>query len=344
MDAKIGNTACYKLLKGSTVGVVGVSEKDGQSHSGPELAPETLRKSGLFDVIKSNDWKINDYGDIKDTKESTVNVDLHKDVKKVTNLKSNISKIGHMNKALHDISKTRAEKGEFSLTLGGDAGILTGSISGMKAHYPNLKVIFVGAHGNFNTPETSLTGNYHVMPIAHLLGLIPEGTVPGFDWFKPCLTSKDICIFGLRNIDTKEKVLLRKHNIKCFTMHEILKNGIGDVLNQAIEYLRKDDDKSNPSPIHITFDIDAIDPSEAFATGTKSRGGLLYREAQYLVREVANTGCLVGLDIVEINPLMDTKLEKFHGDNRNITADTETVALGLEIISCALGDFLEMFY
>jgi arginase len=337
MESREDTVITYSFLKGRTVGIIGVSVKEGQDLEGPEVAPEYLRKNGLFNVVKSLEWENEDYGDIKDgghLAESEGKEANQKEYKYAT-LK-NAVELGSVNKKLYDITKSMGEKGQFALTLGGDHGLATGSIGGLKASYPDLKVIWVDAHADCNTPETSPSGNYHGMPVAHLLGWIEENTVPGFDWFKPCLTNKDIVFIGLRDLDAAEKQNLRKHNIKCFTMHEVLRFGIGEVMKQTLEYLNQD---GKSHPLHISFDIDGVDPSVAYGTGTRARGGILYREAHYIIRETAGTGKLVGLDMVEINPLLDRPKEHFHGDNKHI-GGTETVALGLELIASALGDYI----
>jgi len=333
----------YKFLKNGkdkTLGIVGVSIKEGQEKSGPEICPDFLRQGGLLKIAKSFDWKIEDYGDIKEVDDENHEKN-NKDKKYEFDWLNHIHKLGALNKELHDRAKKMGENGQFCLTLGGDHGLATGSISGVKAAFPDLKVIWVDAHADANTPDSSPSGNYHGMPVAHLLGWIKEGTCPGFDWFKPCCSNLDFVFIGLRDLDKQEKQMLKDANIKCFTMHHVLKYGIGEVMKQTYKYLFKDNktEEIRPHPIHISFDIDGIDPSVAYGTGTKSRGGLLYREAQYIVRETAKTGCLVSFDMVEINPLLDLPREKYHGDNEHITVDSETLALGLEIISSALGEF-----
>lgn len=323
----------YKFLKENTVGIVGVIAKEGQNLEGPEKAPEAIRNSGLYEVIESLNWKSVDY---KDVGEENIQIE-EADVKnyKYKDVRHSL-KLGAINKKLNNITSKIANSGQFCLTLGGDHGIATGSISGLKSVYPDLKVIWVDAHADANIPETSPSGNYHGMPAAHLLGWLGEKTIPGFDWFTPCLKKEDLVFIGLRDIDEKEKELLKKHEIKCFSMHHVLKYGIGGVVEKALEYLNND---GKDHPIHITFDIDGVDPSVAYGTGTKARGGLLYREAHYIVREVAGTGNLVGLDMVEINPLLDVHKEEFHGDNKLIKG-TETVTLGIELIASALGHTL----
>lgn len=330
----------YKFLENKTLGIVGVTVKEGQSLEGPEQAPEYIRKAGLFEAAKALSWETKDYGDIdektvntEDFEKSESETKMESTKYKYPNLKNSL-KLGTACKKLHQTVKNIAEQKQFCLTLGGDHGIATGSISGMKAVHPDLKIIWVDAHADCNVPEDSPSGNYHGMPVAHLLGWIPEKSVPGFDWFTPCLKPEDIVYIGLRDVDPAEKKNLRKHKIKCFSMHEVLKYGIGGVMDKAIEYLFKD---GKSHPLHISFDIDGVDPSIAYGTGTKARGGLLYREAHYIIREAVATHCLVSMDMVEINPLLDRPKEVFHGDNKLITG-TETLALGIELITSALGE------
>lgn len=327
----------YKFLRNRTVGLVGVSVKEGQDLEGPELAPQHIRESGLFDVINSLGWNYEDYGDIKEAskneeinnKEICGNLYKYKDMK-------NALELGSINKQVYETTKEMSKKGQFALTLGGDHGLASGTISGLKETYPDLKVIWVDAHADCNTPETSPSGNYHGMPVAHLLGWLGDKTVPGFDWFSPCLTNKDIVFIGLRDLDAEEKKNLRRYGIKCFTMHEVLRLGIGEVMKQTLNYLSQD---GQNHPLHVSFDIDGCDPSFAYGTGTKARGGIQYREAHYILREAALTERLVGLDMVEINPLLDRPNEHFHGDNKHIRG-TETVALGISLIASTLGDII----
>ncbi len=327
-----------KYITEKSVGIIGVTVKEGQNLEGPELAPKYMRESGLFDVIKSLDWEYTDYGDIDQTNieiETTPDEETDKKRYKYYDVK-NARVLGAANKKLYETANKICLSKQFCLTLGGDHGIATGSISGVKSAYPDLKIIWVDAHGDCNVPEDSPSGNYHGMPVAHLLGWIEEKTVPGFDWFKPCITADDIVYIGLRDLDPAEKINLKKHKIKHFTMHEVLKYGLGEVFRMTMKHLNKD---GREHPLHISFDVDGIDPTFAYGTGTKSRGGLLYREAHYIVREAHATGCLVSADIVEINPLLDTPKEMFHGDSKLIHG-TETVSLGIELVASCLGDSL----
>ncbi|XP_070079973.1 arginase-1 isoform X4 [Equus przewalskii] len=175
-----------------------------------------------------------------------------------------------------------------------------GSISGHARVHPDLCVIWVDAHSDINTPLTTTSGNLHGQPVSFLLqelkGQIPD--VPGFSWMTPCLSAKDIVYIGLRDVDPGEHYILKTLGMKYFSMTEVDKLGIGKVMEEALSYLvgRK------KRPIHLSFDVDGLDPSFTPATGTPVVGGLSYREGVYITEEIYKTGLLSGLDIMEVNP------------------------------------------
>jgi arginase len=323
----------HTFLKENSLAVIGVAVNEGQDLSGTELGPKVLREAGLIKVAQSLNWDVKDLGDITNDKLEIEDTDASK--YKYAEIK-NAQVIGGLCKSLHNMCKKSAEEGNFTLVLGGDHGLATGSISGLKAAHPNLKVVWVDAHGDCNIPEGSPSGNYHGMPVAHLLGWMPEGSVPGFDWFKPNLKPEDIAYIGLRDMDEFEKNMLKKHNIKVYDIDDVTELGIGRVMNEIIEYFNAD---GKDHPIHVSFDIDGIDPIFAPQTGTKSRGGLTDREAKYLLRKLAKLGNVVSMDLVEINPKIDDDTPKrthFHGDSKIING-TQTVCLGVELIEAVLG-------
>ena len=182
----------------------------------------------------------------------------------------------------------------------------------------------------------SLYRNYHGMPVSHLMGWIQQDFIKGFEWLKPCLKKEDIVYIGIRDIDDDEHINLKKNNIKCFTPEHIEKFGIGQVLQKAIDYL--DPNKENV-PIHVSLDIDGVDPSLAPGTGTKSNGGLNYREIHYIMRSLAAYNNFVSMDLTEINEDLEVsqeKRKKYFGDPP-LLEGTQTVFLGSEIILSALG-------
>jgi arginase len=222
-----------------------------------------------------------------------------------------------------------ASKGRFVLTLGGDHSIAIGTISGTaKAMRERLgrdmAVIWVDAHADINTPETSDSGNIHGMPLAFLTGLATEEEGKPFGWLKDDqrVSVKKLVYIGLRDVDRGEKKLLRDHGIKAFSMHDIDRHGIGKVMDMALGWIGRD------TPIHLSFDIDALDPMWAPSTGTAVRGGLTLREGDFIAECVHETGSLVALDLVEVNPSLEQQ------------GAAETVRAGVSIVRCALGDTL----
>lgn len=174
-----------------------------------------------------------------------------------------------------------------------------GTISGVLSAHPEACVVWVDAHADINTPQTSTSGNIHGMPLAFLLGIAGElpkaqsGPQP-FSWIKPVLRPERLVYIGLRDVDEGEKKILREHKIRAFSMHEVDRFGIGRVVELALAHVNPNGDR----PIHLSFDVDALDPSVAPSTGTPVRGGLTFREGHYICEAIAETGLLVGLDIM----------------------------------------------
>ena len=222
-----------------------------------------------------------------------------------------------------------AKEGRFVLTLGGDHSIAIGTISGTaKAIRERLgrdmAVIWVDAHADINTPETSDSGNIHGMPVAFLTGLASDKPDAPFGWItdEHRVSVKKIVYIGLRDVDRGEKKILRENGIKAFSMHDIDRHGIGKVMDMALGWIGSD------TPIHLSFDIDALDPRFAPSTGTAVRGGLTLREGDFIAECVHETGSLVALDLVEVNPSLEE------------AGAAETVRSGVSIVRCALGDTL----
>lgn len=229
---------------------------------------------------------------------------------------------------LAHIVEAELKEGRFPLILGGDHSIAAGSLAGILRCRPNTGVIWVDAHADINTPSMTESGNMHGMPVALLLdGLMDDPgafTVPGFEWLGengssayPRLDPSSIVYIGLRDVDIAERKVLQEKNIKVFSMHEIDRYGIGQVMDSALLHLLS---KNPDRPIHVSYDIDAVDPLHAPATGTAVRGGLTYREAHYVAEAVARSGALQSAEIVELNP----KLSSADGSK-----DTIELAVGL---------------
>lgn len=237
--------------------------------------------------------------------------------------------VSAVTRAVSEQVYNHAKSGKLVLTLGGDHSIAIGTISGTARAIrerldKEIAVIWVDAHADINTPETSDSGNIHGMPVAFLTGLAKEDQEDRFGWLKEHhrLSTKRIVYIGLRDVDKGEKKILRDHGIKAFSMHDIDRHGIGKIMDMALGWIGSD------TPIHLSFDVDALDPMWAPSTGTPVRGGLTLREGDFIAECVAETGSLVALDLVEVNPSLD---EQGAGD---------TVRAGCSIVRCALGDTL----
>ena len=223
------------------------------------------------------------------------------------------------------MTQKAAQDGHFSLVLGGDHSVAMGSISGVLRERPNLGVLWVDAHADINTMDTSASGNIHGMPVSFLLRLLEVTELPGCEWMAdvPKLLPENLVYVALRDVDDGEKRLLRKLGIKAFTMHDVDHHGIGKVMEMALDTLVGKGER----PLHMSFDIDATDPSIAPATGTAVVGGLNYRESHYVCEAMAETRLMGSMDMVEVNATLGKTKED--GDR--------TVAEALRLIGSSLG-------
>ncbi|MCW3796119.1 arginase [Paenibacillus sp. LS1] len=209
------------------------------------------------------------------------------------------------------------EEGAFPLVLGGDHSVAIGTLAGLTAHYSNLGVIWFDAHADLNTEEHSLSGNMHGMSVAASLGHTAYNLshIAGAGAF---IDPSNLVYIGLRDLDEYEKEQIKGLGIQAFTMHDIDRMGIEQVIEQAIATAGKGTDG-----IHISFDMDCLDPREAPGVGTPVPGGLNYREAHYALELLASTNQVTSMELVEVNPLFD--------HNRH------TARLGVELIASLLG-------
>lgn len=206
---------------------------------------------------------------------------------------------------------------DFPLVIGGDHSLTMGSLTGVVRARGPVGVIWIDAHADFNTDETTPSGNIHGMPLAALVGIGHKQLVE-LGGFSPKVEPRRVVIIGSRDLDPGERDFLRKVGINVFTMKEIDRQGMAAVMEQAIELATDGMDG-----LHISFDIDAVDPRDAPGTGTKVAGGLTYREAHLALELIADAGKMTSLDIVEVNPTLDM-------ENR-------TAILAAELILSAFG-------
>ena len=316
--------ANWKFFDRREIGMTCVAFSGGQPRAGVDQGPDYVMKAGLLKQIEEMDYKLVFTGDkIQHYTEIIPQVDEPIGIIKRPRT------VGRVNQALADQVYQHAKAGRIALQIGGDHSMAIGTITGVskairERFNQDLKVIWIDAHADINTPATTESGNLHGMPVSFLLGLSQE-KIEGLEWIEPCLKPENLVYIGLRDLDKGEKLLLKKHNIKAFSMHEVDRYGIGQVIEKTIEYLSKGD--QSPSPIHLSFDIDALDPTVASSTGTPVRGGLTFREGHYICEALHATGRLVGLDMVELNPAI--------GDHCD-----DTVLVGCSLVRAMLGESL----
>ena len=299
----------------------------GQGLEGVDEGPSILIENGLIGMLESLGWKLGNDSEI-DIRNLTWNspaadVPAHQHGTRIKFPKE----LGEACQDIARLAEASSKSGAFTLTLGGDHSVAIGSIGGALLARPDLGVIWVDAHGDFNTPETSPSGNIHGMPLAFLTGHMEPYRLPSFQWLKNHLKLEQLVLVGIRSIDPEERLIMKKWGVHVFSMTEIDRFGIGGVMEQAKQILFR----SGPRPLHLSYDIDAVDPHFAPSTGTKVRGGLSYREAHFVAECLAETGSLVGMDLVEINPRLGY-VDPAHREERNVT-----VEVGLELIASALG-------
>jgi arginase len=207
-------------------------------------------------------------------------------------------------------------EGHFPVVLGGDHSVALGTLAGLHEVHGAGGVIWIDAHGDLNSPETSPSGNVHGMVLAAALGQAGE-RFQGDDWGLPALDAGRVALIGVRSLDDGERELLSRLEAKVFTMSDLDRMGVEPVLRDALEHV------TGPGFVHVSLDMDAIDPDVAPGVGTPVRGGLSYREAHLAMELIAESGLASSLDVVEVNPVLDR--------------ENETGELAVELVASALG-------
>lgn len=281
----------------------------GAGRRGVDMGPSAIRVTRLTDRLRELGVDVEDRGDIPvPIPESIAPGDTK------TKFGDAILKVcDRVRRSVHDARG----QGRVPVVLGGDHSLAIGSIAGVAEHEAGkggrIGLIWIDAHGDMNTPWSTPSGNVHGMPLSHVLGMW------SLDKSRrdPCVRPENTCLVGVRDLDEREKGLIRESGVHVFTMKEIDRAGISSVMEQAIRVAL-----AGTSGIHVSFDIDAVDPSIAPGVGTPKRGGLNYREAHLSMELIADTGKLLALDMVEVNPILDS---------RNATAElaTELILSGL---------------
>ena len=289
------------------IGIVGVPMDLGAGRRGVDMGPSAIRYAGLAHDLQALGLRVIDYHNIAVPGPESGSVGnpraKFEDLIETACVELR-ERVGHI-----------ARSGQFPLVLGGDHSIAMGTVAGLLDARGDVGVLWIDAHGDINTPETSPSGNVHGMPVAAMLGEAGLGARLG--WATRRLRPERVVLLGTRTLDPGERTIIRDLGIRMFTMSEIDQSGITACVRQATDIL------SGPGGIHISFDIDAVDPLEAPGVGTPWPGGLTYREAHLAMELLAATGQVSSMEVVEVNPIADH-------ENR-------TARLAAELILSAVG-------
>ncbi|HLS36386.1 MAG TPA: arginase [Bacillota bacterium] len=289
------------------ISIIGVPMDLGQSRRGVDMGPSAIRYAGVMERLERLAYEINDLGDVP-IKRPTAREEYKQNSKQPL---KNLEQVIEANEKLAKMVDQEVSKGNFPLILGGDHSIAIGSLAGIAKHYDNLGVIWYDAHGDLNSDKTSPTGNIHGMPLAASLGIGHDRLVNVHD-YTPKVKPENVVIIGARDLDPPEKELIRELDIKVYTMHEIDRIGMPKIMEEVITYLQERTDG-----VHLSLDLDGLDPTEAPGVGTPVIGGLTYRESHLAMEMLAESSMITSAEFVEVNPMLD---------EHNKTAD---VAVGL---------------
>ncbi len=271
------------------IGIVGVPMDLGADRRGVDMGPYAIRYAGLERDLLEMGLTVSDYQNIP--------VSGPESAERGNSQAKFEELIEQACASLRECVAEIARGGKFPLVLGGDHSIAMGTVAGLLDARGDVGVLWVDAHGDINTPESSPSGNVHGMPVATILGKSGLGARLG--WTSRALDPRRVVLFGTRTLDPGERRAIRDLGVRMFTMSEIDQRGVKPCIDEAISQL------AGPGGIHISFDIDAVDPLEAPGVGTPWPGGLTYREAHLAMELLSATGQVSSMEVVEVNPIAD---------------------------------------
>ncbi len=279
------------MSEANTLRIYGVPMDLGQNRRGVDMGPSAIRYAGLNKRLESLGWQVNDHGNIS----VPVTEAIPKDEMVEGYPAYHISAITQVAQATYEAMLESIEADEPAIFLGGDHSISLGSVAGALCRDDEVGVLWIDAHGDYNTPVTSPSGNVHGMVVGGLSNIGPQSLLVGPRALRP----DRIVMIGVRDLDIEERIALRESGIKVMTMRDIDERGVAEVMRETLRLLE------GVSSIHVSFDMDSLDPTEAPGVGTPVPGGLSYREAHLLLEMLADDGRVRSMDIVEVNPILD---------------------------------------
>jgi arginase len=275
--------------------LIGVPLEEGSGRGGCAMGPAAFRLAGIVKALEGLGFRVEDSGDLRP--EPAVALGERQDAK-------NLPVVGAFTQALEGRTYDKAMAGFIPLIMGGDHSLSMGSVSGM-ARYADkvgrpLFVLWLDAHADFNSPETSPSGNIHGMPVAFFTG--QAEFAPILDRDRPLVDPRNVFQVGIRSVDEIERKLIAKHGVNVFDMRAIDEHGIAAIMRQVIDTV-----SAANGLLHVSLDVDFLDPDIAPGVGTTVPGGATFREAHLIMEMLHDTGLVASLDLVELNPFLDDR-------------------------------------
>jgi arginase len=300
-------------MRASRVAIIGAPMDLGAGRRGVDMGPSALRLAGLDERVAALGYEVVDFGNVPVEQPETAACGPEQ--------ARYLAPIAETCRRLAAAVETALSEGRVPLVLGGDHSIAVGTVSGVASHWRKqsrpVGLVWIDAHADMNTPESSPSGNVHGMPLACCIGAGPAELV-SIGGFAPKVAPDRVALVGLRDVDLLEKGRVRGAAVRAVTMREIDERGLRQVMEEALRIAT-----DGTAGFHLSFDMDAVDPDEAPGVGTPVRGGLTYREAHLAMEILCDSGRMLSMEVVEVNPILD---------ERNRTA-----SLAVELVLSALG-------
>jgi arginase len=296
------------VTDGRRVAIIGAELDLGAGRRGVDMGPSAIRYAGLGERLAALDIPSQDWGNVHTQIPETTDSGSH-DTRFLSQIRETCERIAKQVRSAAEASLT-------PLVLGGDHSVAIGTIGALASLHGPGGVLWFDAHGDLNTPATTPSGNVHGMPLAAALGRAGAG-FESDHWPLPALAAEHVALIGVRSLDPGEKALVKETGLAVYTISEIDRRGVEPVLREAVERV------SGAPFVHVSVDLDLVDPDVAPGVGSPVRGGLSYREAHLMMELVAESGLLSSLELVEVNPILDH--------------ENETAGLAVELAASALG-------
>jgi len=297
----------------SHIAIIGAPLDLGQGRRGVDMGPSAMRVANLNGRIASIGYSVEDLGNVP-VDQPEASPAGHPHAKYLPQIAATCQRLAVM-------VGDSLSKEDFPLVLGGDHSVAIGTVSGISEFFrrrgQKAGLIWLDAHADMNTPESSPSGNVHGMPLACIVGMGPRELTDLFG-YHPKVDPRNTVIVGLRDVDQMEKPHVRQSGVRAFTMRDIDERGLRSVMEEAIRLA-----SDGTEGLHLSLDLDFVDPKDAPGVGTPVRGGATYREAHLAMEMICDSGRMVSMEVVEVNPVID---------ERNRTAD-----LAVELVMSGLG-------